>query len=353
MARIVLTLVMDSSNNRSISNGHNNSFNIMASVSSNTESGMASNLIQLGPMTSLLQHIEEEAYLLSPKQRVSTTPTEFPPFTVAPQGPPPDSRNIVRDNSRFSIRDYVASQKPTKLEGLHRRAPELRIAAYVFGLSVLTVRSNASEQWDDGSSSTNVVNQSLTGLNHQPVSGPAILVSTGNVNQGHGGSSNSSLSDINMIAPRLIGQNSNQLPSVHVLTSIDTSDERTIEPSSTLAGPNRACIILFLSFSTSIKIVVNNVQNSNSEHDRMRMDIDNLSYDDLLALEENIGNASTTLNEEIIHNRLKQSKYRVNKYVGIRKMLNCKAWELDRRYNYHMACIKKWLMEKIVVRYAR
>ncbi|GFP83932.1 E3 ubiquitin-protein ligase mbr2 [Phtheirospermum japonicum] len=47
-------------------------------------------------------------------------------------------------------------------------------------------------------------------------------------------------------------------------------------------------------------------------HDRhrdMRLDVDNMSYEELLALEERIGNVCTGLNEETIMSRLKQHKY--------------------------------------------
>ncbi|KAI5657243.1 hypothetical protein M9H77_26036 [Catharanthus roseus] len=279
MVKIVLTLVMDSSNSGSISNGCNNSLNVMASTSSNTESGMASYTTQLGPKTSLLQHIKEEAYLLSPNQRVFTTSTEFSPFTIAPK--------VHHQRVEISQEIIDVSVFQTMV------------------LAILMVRSNASEQRDDGSSSRNVVNQ--------------MPASIGNVKQGHGSSSCSSQSDVNMTDPRLISQNPNQLSFVHVLTSIDASDERTIEPSSTLAEPNRAT-------------VANNVQNNNSEHDRMRMDIDNLSFE--------------------------HGKYRVNKYVGTpKKTKNLlrlsdefvnrqEPGKLDCRHNYHLACIKKWLMEK-------
>ncbi|KAI5682449.1 hypothetical protein M9H77_03677 [Catharanthus roseus] len=345
MVKIVLKFVMDSSNNERLSNGHNNSLNVMVAASSNTESGMATYLDELAPLTSPFEHIEEEANLLSPDQRVSTISTELPPSIVVPQGPPPSSGNIARDHRHFSIRDYVASNRPTELQGLNGRSSELIIAAYVFGLPVPMVRSNTSEQSDDGSLSRNVDNQSLTGLNNQQASVPTTLVSIDNVNQGQGGSSSSSQSDVNMRDPRLISQSSNQLPSVNVLTSIDTSHERTIRPSSIhggLDGPT----------------VVNNVQNNNSEHDGMRMDIDNLSYEDLLALGENIGNVSTALNEETIRNRLKRGKYRVNKYVGTpeKQKVCCicldefvnrqELGKLDCRHNYHVTCIEKWLMEK-------
>ncbi|KAI5657270.1 hypothetical protein M9H77_26063 [Catharanthus roseus] len=296
MVKIVLTFVMDSSNNERLSNGRNNSLNVMAATSSNTESGTASYLAQLGPLTSPFQRIEEKANLLSPNQLISTISTELPSSVVAPQGPPPVSGNIARDHRHF----------------------------------ISMVRSNTSEQPDNGSSSINVDNQSLTGLNNQRASG-------------QGDSSSSSQSDVNMRDHGLTGQSSNQLPYVHVMTSIDTSHERTIRPSSTHRGLDRAT-------------VVKNVQISNSEHDRMRMDIDNLSYEDLLPLGENIGNVSTTLNEETIRNRLKCGKYRVNKYVGTPEKQKYVAFDefvnskelgkLDYCHSYHVTCIEKWLMEK-------
>ncbi|KAI5681105.1 hypothetical protein M9H77_02332 [Catharanthus roseus] len=312
MVKIVLTYVMDSSHNERLSNGRNNSLNVMATASSNTKNGMASYLAQLGPLTSPFQRIEEEANLLSPNQRVSTISIELPPSIVAPQGPLPISGNITRDHRHF----------------------KLIIAAYVFGLPVSMVWSNTNEQLDDGSLSRNVDNQSLTGLNNQQASVPTTLDSI-DVTQGQGDSSSSCHFDVNMRDPRLIGQSSNQLPYVHVLTSIDTSHERTIRPSSTHGGLDRATVI-------------NNVQNNNSEHDEMRMDIDNLSYEDLLALGENIGNVSTTLNEEIICNHLKHGKYCVNKYVGTQENKKSVAFlgKLDCHHSYHVTCIEKWLMEK-------
>ncbi|MCI02629.1 E3 ubiquitin-protein ligase RLIM-like, partial [Trifolium medium] len=50
-------------------------------------------------------------------------------------------------------------------------------------------------------------------------------------------------------------------------------------------------------------------------HDRhrdMRLDVDNMSYEELLALEERIGNVSTGLNEETIMKHLKLKKYSVD-----------------------------------------
>lgn len=95
-------------------------------------------------------------------------------------------------------------------------------------------------------------------------------------------------------------------------------------------------------------------------HDRhrdMRLDVDSMSYEELLALEERIGNVSTGLAEETILERLKQRKHFATgagstaetepccicqeEYVGGEDLgtLNC-------GHDFHTACIKQWLMHK-------
>ncbi|KAH9758182.1 putative E3 ubiquitin-protein ligase RHG1A [Citrus sinensis] len=54
------------------------------------------------------------------------------------------------------------------------------------------------------------------------------------------------------------------------------------------------------------------VADINDRHRDMRLDVDNMSYEELLALEERIGNVSTGLTEETIKNRLKQQKYSIS-----------------------------------------
>ncbi|KAG0466717.1 hypothetical protein HPP92_017680 [Vanilla planifolia] len=93
-------------------------------------------------------------------------------------------------------------------------------------------------------------------------------------------------------------------------------------------------------------------------HRDMRLDVDNMSYEELLALEERIGNVSTGLDEATILRCLRQQKYSPCKLevesaegepccicredysegedIGI---LNCK-------HDFHTACIKQWLMIK-------
>ncbi|KAJ9166260.1 hypothetical protein P3X46_021037 [Hevea brasiliensis] len=94
-------------------------------------------------------------------------------------------------------------------------------------------------------------------------------------------------------------------------------------------------------------------------HDRhrdMRLDVDNMSYEELLALEERIGNVSTGLSEETILNRLKQRKYSIAVRSEVEAEPCCVCQEeyndgedvgtLDCGHDFHTDCIKQWLMLK-------
>uniref|UniRef100_A0A0V0IRQ1 RING-type E3 ubiquitin transferase n=1 Tax=Solanum chacoense TaxID=4108 RepID=A0A0V0IRQ1_SOLCH len=104
---------------------------------------------------------------------------------------------------------------------------------------------------------------------------------------------------------------------------------------------------------------VNNVAELHDRHRGMRLDVDNMSYEELLALEEHIGNVNTGLSEEIILGRMKQRKhepvyggsssntdpccicreeYTSGDYMGI----------LDCGHEFHSSCIKQWLILKNV-----
>ncbi|KAL5987805.1 histidine permease [Asimina triloba] len=88
-------------------------------------------------------------------------------------------------------------------------------------------------------------------------------------------------------------------------------------------------------------------------HDRhrdMRLDVDNMSYEELLALEERIGNVSTGLSEEITLKRLKQWKYvaaaveappQEEEYVEGEDV-----GTLDCGHDFHTDCVKQWLTHK-------
>ncbi|KAK8646622.1 hypothetical protein V6N13_120402 [Hibiscus sabdariffa] len=94
-------------------------------------------------------------------------------------------------------------------------------------------------------------------------------------------------------------------------------------------------------------------------HDRhrdMRLDVDNMSYEELLALEERIGNVSTGLSEETILNCLKQHKYSGTSGAQLEAEPCCICQEeyndgedlgtLECGHNFHADCIKEWLKQK-------
>ncbi|KAL0392089.1 UNVERIFIED_CONTAM: putative E3 ubiquitin-protein ligase RHG1A [Sesamum radiatum] len=95
-------------------------------------------------------------------------------------------------------------------------------------------------------------------------------------------------------------------------------------------------------------------------HDRhrdMRMDVDNMSYEELLALEERIGNVCTGLNEETIMSRLKQQKFIGKKADDQSETEPCSICReeykdgedigtLECGHDFHRDCIKQWLMHK-------
>ncbi|XP_022844044.1 probable E3 ubiquitin-protein ligase RHG1A isoform X2 [Olea europaea var. sylvestris] len=95
----------------------------------------------------------------------------------------------------------------------------------------------------------------------------------------------------------------------------------------------------------------------NDRHRDMRLDVDNMSYEELLALEERIGNVCTGLNEETILRRLKQWKYvdvRTEGRVESEPCCICQEeykddedlGTLECGHNFHRECIKQWLMQK-------
>ncbi|XP_042390263.1 E3 ubiquitin ligase BIG BROTHER-related-like [Zingiber officinale] len=102
--------------------------------------------------------------------------------------------------------------------------------------------------------------------------------------------------------------------------------------------------------------------NFSDRHRDMRMDIDNMSYEELLALEERMGTVSTALSEEQLLRCLKRSIYTTNhvacgitfcgdedmrcsicqeEYVG-----EDEVGELPCDHRYHTACIEQWLRQK-------
>ncbi|XP_010239610.1 probable E3 ubiquitin-protein ligase HIP1 isoform X2 [Brachypodium distachyon] len=93
-------------------------------------------------------------------------------------------------------------------------------------------------------------------------------------------------------------------------------------------------------------------------HREMRLDVDNMSYEELLALGDRIGHVSTGLSEEKIMSGLKQWKYRDIPFeeppTGVEPCCICQEeytngedmGRLDCGHDFHTTCIKQWLVIK-------
>eukprot|EP00262_Sarcandra_glabra_P012547 TRINITY_DN325_c1_g2_i1.p1 TRINITY_DN325_c1_g2~~TRINITY_DN325_c1_g2_i1.p1 ORF type:complete len:558 (+),score=72.86 TRINITY_DN325_c1_g2_i1:147-1820(+) len=98
------------------------------------------------------------------------------------------------------------------------------------------------------------------------------------------------------------------------------------------------------------------------QHRAMRLDIDNMSYEELLALEEKMGTVSTALTEEALSNCLKRSCYTSLPLVfgspscgdDDTKCIICQeeyvlgdeVGKLGCKHRYHVLCIHQWLRLK-------
>ncbi|KAF3657808.1 putative serine/threonine-protein kinase-like [Capsicum annuum] len=92
-------------------------------------------------------------------------------------------------------------------------------------------------------------------------------------------------------------------------------------------------------------------------HRDMRLDVDNMSYEELLALGERIGDVCTGLTEETILSRLKQRNYISIKTEEPEEAEPCCICReeysngdglgtLECGHDFHTDCIKQWLMQK-------
>ncbi|KAF8406297.1 hypothetical protein HHK36_008382 [Tetracentron sinense] len=103
--------------------------------------------------------------------------------------------------------------------------------------------------------------------------------------------------------------------------------------------------------------VFNGVTDLHDRHRDMRLDVDNMSYEELLALEERIGNVNTGLSEETVLKCLKQQKYLSLKMGAPSEVEPCCICQeeyvdgqdlgtLDCGHDFHTGCIKQWLTHK-------
>ncbi|XP_023637144.1 probable E3 ubiquitin-protein ligase RHG1A isoform X2 [Capsella rubella] len=98
------------------------------------------------------------------------------------------------------------------------------------------------------------------------------------------------------------------------------------------------------------------------QHRDMRLDIDNMSYEELLALGDKMGTVSTALSEEALSRSLKQSIYQVTDETGAISQVKdddikcsiCQEEYVDGdevgtmpcQHMYHVSCVQQWLRMK-------
>ncbi|KAL3515290.1 hypothetical protein ACH5RR_022192 [Cinchona calisaya] len=101
---------------------------------------------------------------------------------------------------------------------------------------------------------------------------------------------------------------------------------------------------------------INGAAELHDRHRDMRLDVDNMSYEELLALEERIGNVNTGLSEGAVLHALRQRKHRfvTNESQKLEPCCICQEdyivgddiGTLDCRHEFHVCCIKQWLKLK-------
>ncbi|XP_076954844.1 uncharacterized protein LOC143629459 [Bidens hawaiensis] len=103
--------------------------------------------------------------------------------------------------------------------------------------------------------------------------------------------------------------------------------------------------------------VINRIADLHDRHRDMRLDVDNMSYEELLALEERIGDVKTGLTEEAILNLLKPRKHFSFMAIATQNSEPCCICQeeynngddigtLDCGHEFHIGCIKEWLKQK-------
>lgn len=99
--------------------------------------------------------------------------------------------------------------------------------------------------------------------------------------------------------------------------------------------------------------------NAVDQHSAMRMDVDQMSYEELLALGERIGSVGTGLSENTISSHLQTRTHASATSAGLddRETDFCticltnyenlqKVGKLDCGHEYHVDCVKQWLVIK-------
>ncbi|GMH25230.1 hypothetical protein Nepgr_027073 [Nepenthes gracilis] len=105
-------------------------------------------------------------------------------------------------------------------------------------------------------------------------------------------------------------------------------------------------------------LVIRFDEDSETESDESQVDIDNMSYEEILALEESIGNVNTGLSEQTILARLNHPSNHLCSAAGSpHNITGCcicqeecaegqKLSKITCGHGFHYDCIKQWLLRK-------
>ncbi|XP_011000715.1 PREDICTED: E3 ubiquitin-protein ligase MBR2 [Populus euphratica] len=104
-------------------------------------------------------------------------------------------------------------------------------------------------------------------------------------------------------------------------------------------------------------LIYHGMAEMHDQHRDMRLDVDNMSYEELLALEERIGDVSTGLSGETILKLMKQQKHvpvSTESPADLEPCCICQEEYMDGDdmgiidcgHDFHANCIKQWLMQK-------
>ncbi|KAI5577045.1 hypothetical protein BDE02_09G087400 [Populus trichocarpa] len=104
-------------------------------------------------------------------------------------------------------------------------------------------------------------------------------------------------------------------------------------------------------------LIYHGMAEMHDQHRDMRLDVDNMSYEELLALEERIGDVSTGLSGETILKLMKQQKHVPVSTESPAELEPCCICQeeyvdgddmgiIDCGHDFHANCIKQWLMQK-------
>ncbi|XXG52038.1 hypothetical protein AAC387_Pa03g0459 [Persea americana] len=124
-------------------------------------------------------------------------------------------------------------------------------------------------------------------------------------------------------------------------------------PSRMLTEGNEESRLIFEDILILSQASLHHLTNLHDRHNDLRLDVDNMSYEELLALEDRIGNVNTGLGEEVVNKNLKHSKCVLSTEKGVPKdscsicqeeyLEEDEAGTLDCGHYFHVACIKQWL----------